>query len=130
MQRAIALVLCASVTACATAGGYRVAPAGQRVDPAVLGDYVKTLPIGENVRVDRTSGPAIRGALLKTTETSVIVQARTRLPVPPLEVPFTDIVRIAPDEGRGGLWKAIGIGAAAGVAGAVAFFFIVLAALD
>lgn len=127
-HRLLALVLCVSTTACATAGGHRVQPAQQPVNPALLAEYVQKLPLGETVRVDRLTGATVRGTLMKATAELVVLQPRTRVPVPPVEIPLTDVARIAPDNGGGtSIAKAIGAGVAAGAAGALAVFFILVA---
>jgi type IV pilus biogenesis protein CpaD/CtpE len=131
-RRIIAVILCASLAGCATAGGPRVAasPQNRRIsDPAVLAEYVQKLPPGSAVHVERTNGKALRGTLMKATETLLIVQPRTRIPEPAVEIPLTDVLSVTPEPAGGGntIAKAIGAGAAAGAAAAVAVFFVILA---
>jgi hypothetical protein len=135
MRNPIVLMLCAALAlpGCATTGTTRV-PAGaagdrQVLDPAVLAEYVQKLPAGSPVKVERRGGRAVRGTLMKATDQVLIVQPRTRIPEPPIEIPLSDVVSVAPDTPNGGnIGKAIGIGAAAGAAAALGVFLIILAA--
>jgi hypothetical protein len=137
-KQTIALTLCAALlTGCATAGGTRVArmaqppAAAQRSapDPAVMAEYVQKLPPGTRVRVDRASGPVIRGTLMKASADGIIVQPRTRIPEPPVEISLKDIVAVTPEAANGSnVGKAIGIGAAAGAAAALGVILILILA--
>lgn len=125
----LALVLALSMLAssCATAG--RVSPDTTPVTPdPVIAEFVRQLPLGSPVQVDRRRGRSLQGTLLKATADLVVVQPRTRLPEPPIEVPLGEIVRIQPqhDTGRS-MGKAIGVGAAAGAGAALGVFLILLA---
>ena len=120
MKRAFVLMLCVALVAsgCATTQttGAVVAPSTTGVHPAdraVLAEYVQRLPLGSIVRVNLMDGRELRGTLMKATEASVIVQPRTRVPEPPLEVPLGDVMGVTLDKkGGGSLAKAIGVGAA------------------
>jgi hypothetical protein len=73
-------------------------------------------------------GRTLRGTLMKATAASVIIQPRTRVPEPPVEVPLSDVLSVTPESQNGSnLGKAIGIGAAAGAGAALAVFFIIVA---
>jgi hypothetical protein len=135
-RRIIALTVCAAlVGGCASAGGPRVAPGGPgqpaaahpSTDPAVMAEYVQKLQLGTRVRVDLASGRAIKGTLMKATDRAIIVQTRTRLPEPPLEILLTDILAVTPESSGGGIGKAIGIGAAAGGAAALGVILLLIA---
>jgi hypothetical protein len=126
------LSLALALAGCATTGtaGAPAAPAG--VDPGVLAEYVQKLPPGSAVKVERASRKSIRGTLMKATDQALVVQPRTRVPEPPVEIPLRDVVAVTLDSGGNGanVARAIGIGAAAGAGAALAVFFIILAALD
>jgi hypothetical protein len=138
-RQLIALAVCAAlVSGCATAGGARPALARQSQAagapatppaPTVLAEYVQKLPLGTKVRVDRTSGGPIKGTLMKASDTVVVVQPRTRVPEPPIEIPLADVLAVTP-EGSNGVAKAIGIGAAAGAAAALGTILILIAAFS
>ena len=127
-----AIACCAlSLSACASAGpdGMRVRGPERSVRTgAVIGDYVRQLPPGSAVRVERWSGADVRGTLMKTGDDVVIVQARTRIPEPPVEIPLEDVARVTLEKGGGrGLAKAIAAGVAAGAGAAVTVFYILVA---
>jgi hypothetical protein len=133
--RVIALLMCSAlaVTGCATTGraaGVGARTAGGRItDRDVLAEYVQRLPPGSVVRVERAKGPALRGTLMKATGQSLIIQPRTRVPEPAVEVALSEVLSVVPDPPNNGamLGKAIGVGAAAGAGAALAVFFIIVA---
>lgn len=137
-RQLIALTVCAAlVTGCATAGRPRLVldnqtmPTAQAAPPGrdVLAEYVRKLPPGTKVRVDRAGARAVKGTLMKATDVAIVVQPRTRVPEPPIEIPLTDVLAVTP-EGSNGVAKAIGIGAAAGAAAALGVILILIAALS
>ena len=130
----LALVVCVTVAApgCASArsnqAGVAVAPApapGQGVEAATLSEYLKTLPLGKTIRVERVDGRSLRGTLLKVTDRSLTFQEKTRIPEPAIEIPFAEILRVTPVTNGNNIAKTIGIGAAA-AAGAVLTVFLIL----
>ena len=138
MRKLVALMLCATLTAsgCATAGGPPVktgpAEARQVQDLSVMVEYVQRLSPGTQVRVERATGKSLRGTLMKATADAIVIQPRTRIPEPAVEVPMGDIVSVTPDAAGGGfsLAKAIGAGAAAGAGAALAVFLVLVAIYD
>lgn len=137
-RQLIALTVCgALVSGCATAGGMRMAAAPQTqaaaprsaADQAVLAEYVQRLQPGTKVRVDRASGRPVKGTLMKASDTVVVVQPRTRVPEPPIEIPLAEVLAVTP-EGSNSVAKAIGIGAAAGAAAALGTILILIAAFS
>ncbi len=131
---AVIVMMCAAVTAsaCATRGTrIASAPPSERDaarNATVLAEYVRTLPAGMVVRVDRLGGRSMRGTLMKTTDQLIVVQPRTRVPEPAVEIPFSEVVRVTPESSTGAsLGKAIGVGAAAGAAAALGVFFVIVA---
>lgn len=134
MKRAIAALLCVTLCApgCASAGGGRYA-APQPTLHASLGDqtllaaYVKQLPIGSRVRATLTNGRSVRGTLMKATDEGVIVQRRTRLPEPPVEIPLAELQSVEGDREGGGVGRAIAIGVATGAGAALGVFLLLVA---
>src|SRR4051812_38763949 len=133
-QHAIAVILC---TALATAGCATTATTGMtpglpdRVsgNRNVLAEYVQKLAPGTEVRVARASGHSLRGTLIKSSDRSVFIQPKTRIPESLVEIPLSDVLQVTPERhGGGGIGRAIGAGAAAG-AGATLAIFLVLFAL-
>ena len=126
MKRMLAIVLCVSLStsACASAGGARYSmqtspPAASTsiVDPAVMAEFVQRIPAGSRVRVERVNGNSLRGTILKSTPQALVLQRNTRVPEPPVEIPYGAVARVTLDEGRGSsAAKAIAIGVGSGVA--------------
>ena len=124
------LLCCTLLTGCAGNRMPVTQPAAPGSNAAVV-EYVRQLPRGTNVRVDRASARTVRGTLLKVGEQTLIVQPRTRVAVPPVEVPLSDVTRVTVDTSNGNsLAKAIGVGLAAGAGAAAAVILILIAALD
>lgn len=137
IKQAIASTVClALVSGCATAGPsfatqqpVRIAASRSTADLAVLAEYVQRLQPGSKVRVDRVTGGAVKGTLMKATADSVVLQRRTRIPEPPIEIALADVTAVTP-ESSNGVGKAIGIGAAAGAAAALGVILILIAVFD
>jgi hypothetical protein len=134
MQQITALALCAALASgCAGRAalnrqtGVRTEP-GQAAHDAIV-SFVQGLPAGSRVKVTLDSGRRIKGTLMKAGDRSLIVQPRTRIPEPPIDISF-DAVRAVELEGTngGGLGRSIAIGAAAG-AGATLAVLMILAAI-
>lgn len=141
MRRFIALALSAALVApgCASVNSYSQArpravyaqtnAQGVRTvpDSSVLPDFARQLPAGTRIRVKVTDGDTIRGTLIKTTDTAIVVQPRTRVPEPLIEVPFNRLVSIEQEVPGSGVGRAIAIGAAAGAGAAVGVIMILIA---
>jgi hypothetical protein len=69
----------------------------------------------------------LRGTLMKATADAIVVQPRTRLPEPPIEIPLAEVLTVTPESGNGGsIGKAIAAGVAAGAGAALVTFFVLL----
>ena len=130
----VVMLLCSALAApgCATSGTFargRVqSPPDGASERAILAEYVQRLPAGASIRVQRATGPSLRGTLLKATGESLFVQPRTRVPEPAVEVALRDVLSVEPyTPGGPNVAKAIGIGAAAGAGAALAVFAIIAA---
>ena len=103
LRRMLVIALCVTVAApgCASARlnhagvpSHQLREPDQGVDPATLADYLKTLPLGKTIRVERVDGRSVRGTLLKVTDRSLTFQEKTRIPEPAIEIPFSEILRV------------------------------------
>jgi hypothetical protein len=136
MKRTMAWVLCIALTTagCATTRttGAVVAPSGIAVaNSRVLAEYVQRIPLGSPVRVQFANGKEMRGTLMKATDQNIVVQPKTRVPEPALEIPLGEVMGIALESKKGGsVAKTIGVGVAVGVGAAVGFLLFLVAALD
>ncbi len=127
---AVALLLCCTLLTGCAGNRMPVTQPGPGSNAAVV-EYVRQLPLGTNVRVDRAGDRTVRGTLLKVGDQTLVVQPRTRVAVPPIEVPLSDVTRVTVDtNGGNSLAKAIGAGIAAGAGAAAAVILILIAALD
>ncbi len=99
MRRALVTILCVALSApgCATttlrlnAPGHangQSAGAQQTVDPAVIAAFAKQLAPGSRVRIRAAGRPTIRGTFMGTTDGQIVVQPRTRIMEPAVEVPI------------------------------------------
>ena len=129
MRQWLAVLLCSSIVApgCATTRRFDARmPAGNaqthRLDPMVMGDYIKRLPLGSRVKVTLTDGLELRGTLIKNDADPIVVQPRGRMPEPPLELPVDRVLAVEL-EGKNSVARTVAIGVATGVG---AFFGIVL----
>lgn len=129
MRRLLAVLTCASllVPGCASSGPPRVQAPESPVNRELLASYVRQLPVGSHVRVVLTDGHTIKGTLMKTGDTNLVVQRRTRVPEPPDQVEFSSVTSVELDTNTGGTARAIWVGAAAGAGGALAVFLILAA---
>lgn len=126
MKRAVALILavalvlpgCASHTG--AAGNVMLAPP----QPEWVKDYAAAIPLGSPVRVSRFDESTIRGDLIAVTNTTIVLQKRTRLPEAPVSVPMQRIRSVEVERPSGNLAKAIAIGAAAGAGAALGLLMI------
>lgn len=104
------------------------APSRTAADLATLADYVQRLPPGTAVKVERAAGRSVRGTLMKATAQVIVVQARTRLPEPPVEIALADVLAVTPESPNGGsLGKAVAAGVGAGAGAALVTFFVLVA---
>jgi hypothetical protein len=128
---AMALLLCCTPIAGCAGNRMTVAQPPVAGSNAAVVEYVRQLPLGTNVRVDRATARTVKGTLLKIDGQTLIVQARTRVAVPPVEIPLADVTRVTVETGAGSsLAKSIGVGLAAGAGAAAAVILILIAALD
>jgi hypothetical protein len=135
MKRLLALALCALIAspACATTNGVRASraqtPAGTapRVDARLMADYVRQLPIGSRVRVTLVDGQIVHAILMKHDADPIVVQRRTRIPEPPVEIAIRDILAVELEAKGGSAGRTIAIGAAAAAAGTLSVLMILAA---
>ena len=103
-------------------------PAGAAAQiPANVWRSVATkIDAGAEINVRLRDGQRFRATLIEARDASVLLQPRTRVPVPVQEVPYEEILVLERrSKGGTGAAKAIGIGIASGVGG----FLVVLAIL-
>jgi hypothetical protein len=73
----------------------------------------------------------MKATLMHATSQAITVQARTRVPEPPIEIPLNAVARVAVENGSGtSTAKAVAIGIAAGVGTFLGILAIFAAALN
>jgi hypothetical protein len=121
MRRGLVLLLCTMI---ATAGCATVNRAymqrsstprssSGRVDPGLMADYIRQLPVGSRVKISRSNGAVIHGTLMKRDTDPIVVQRRTRLPEEPITIPIADILALEPETDQA-VGRMIAIGIASG----------------
>jgi hypothetical protein len=135
IRQALALLTCAAVmtTGCgARLSHTRTAPAPpqasarSRVDPALIADVVRQIPVGARVRVVREGGGTISGTLMRRDSDPILIQRRTRVPEAPAEVPIREIVAVELDKGTSTA-RAVGIAIGAAAAAQLSVWLILAA---
>ena len=130
---AVAVLLCAAIAtggcASATGSGPRVAPALQApvIDRAVLADYVRRLPAGSRIRVERIDGTSLRGTLMSAAPESIVVHENTRVPETPVELPLDQLSRVTLDGAGSTIARTVAVGVASGAGTALGVFVLLLA---
>ena len=69
----------------------------QSVDPRVMADYIRQLPVGSRVRLSRLKGDDIRGTLMKNDGDPLVIQRRARVPEAPIAVPLQNVLAVELD---------------------------------
>ena len=108
------------------------AAAGQTTDPALAWrQMATTIPSGSEVRLHLKNGQRFVAVLLRADDLTVLMQPKTRLPVPPQTVAYTDLLSVqVRTPGDMNAAKVIGIGVAAGGAAFLGFLLMIIAASD
>jgi hypothetical protein len=127
IKRIVAMLLCAALaeSGCAAAAmdANDLAPQREVLAPhaetAAIASYAQKLPVGSRVKVERLSGGAIKGTLIKASDEAIVVQRNTRVPEPPVEIRIADVTRVTLDSNNH-TGRNIALGIAAGVGAAFA----------
>jgi hypothetical protein len=91
------------------------------------------IPLGSQVKLQTNSGRRMTATLMSVTDVSIIVKrVKTRVPEPAVEIQFGELARLQRDQGNGAvnMFKAIGLGVAAGVGSALLTFAAIALAYD
>jgi hypothetical protein len=86
--------------------------------------------VGADIDVRLRDGERFRATLVAATDDRVLVQPRTRIPVPVQPIPYDAIARLAPHRGNHRSALAATIGAAAGAGGVLVILSLLIAAAD
>jgi hypothetical protein len=93
--------------------------------------FAQKIDAGTRVKIHLRDGRRITATLLDAQPDGVLLQPRTRIPVPAQRVPYSDIVVMERDDARGiGAGRAVAIGVASGVGAFLGTLLILSATLD
>jgi len=135
VKRWMASLLCVVlvVPGCATSQTPRVQAAPQSLtrptEQEVLSEFAAQLPLGSRVKATLDGNRTIRGTLVRRTDKAIVVQPRTRIPEPLVEVPFASLVALEQERPSNGTGRAIAIGVGVGVGAALGMIFLLAALL-
>ena len=93
--------------------------------------FAERLDVGSRIKLRMRDGQRVTATLIQASPDALLLQPRTRTPVPVQRVPYDDIVSIERDDQRGiGAGKAVAIGVASGVGAFLGTLLIIIAAFD
>jgi hypothetical protein len=98
---------------------------------AVWRTFAAKVEVGSSIKVRLQDGPPFTATLVEAQDDALLLQPRTRVPVPVQAVPYHSIVSIERVRGGGiGAGKAAAIGVLTGVGAFFATLVIFIAAID
>jgi hypothetical protein len=109
-----------------------LAPAGVRAQahPDVWKTFASRIDVGAQLNVRLRDGQRFRATLIEAREDALLVQPKTRVPVPVQPVAYDAIVSLEQAKGGIGAGKAVAIGVATGVGAFFGTLLIMLAAVS
>ena len=97
---------------------------------AVWRSFAEKIEVGAAIKVRLREGGRFTATLVQARPDALVLQRKTRLPVPVEAIAYDAIVAIERDKGRGSAAKAAAIGVATGVGTFFGILFVMLAAID
>lgn len=93
--------------------------------------FAQQIDVGSRITVRFDAGRRVSATLIQANATELLLQPRTRIPVPVQRVAYDRIVSLERDDARGtGAGTAVALGVASGVAAFFGTLLIVIAAFD
>jgi hypothetical protein len=92
--------------------------------------FAEKMEVGTELTVRLNDGRRFRATFVGTQDTAMLVQPRTRIPVPIQAVPYNEVTRIERTRPGVTAGKAIAIGVATGVGAFFGILALMLAAVD
>ncbi len=83
--------------------------------PDIWRDFAQRVHVGTELSVQLSDGRRVRAMLVGVRDNAVLLQPKTRIPVPVQAVPYEAIVRMEPRKAGHSVGKAAAIGVATGV---------------
>jgi hypothetical protein len=128
IARALILVLLAGPVA-----GAQAPTAAPPPGPDEAGRWravARAVTLCTKVKIETVARKRYTGTLMEVTDEAIVIKRSTRLPEPPVTVPFDQVSRIEQDHGGMSVGKAWGLGAAVAGGAILTVFLIVLARTD
>ena len=123
LRRVLAIVLTVAIAA-------PIAASGQGQGDTWRG-FAEKMDVGTEINVRLRNGQRFRATLVAAQDEALLLQPKTRVPVPVQPVPYDDILSIERRSERGiSAGKAAAIGVASGVAGFLGVLLILVSTLD
>ena len=93
--------------------------------------FAQTIDAGARVKVRLHDGQRVTATLIRADPEEMLLQPRTRIPVPVQRIAYEQIALLERDEARGiGAGKAVALGIASGVGAFLGTLLIVIATID
>jgi hypothetical protein len=107
------------------------ASAQATLQPDVWRGFARQIDVGSRIRIRFDDGQRVVATLIQAGEDGLVVQPRTRVPVPVQRIAYDRIASIERDKSGGiGAGKAVAIGVASGVGAFLGTLLILIATLD
>jgi hypothetical protein len=117
------------VTVAVLVGLVMPAGVGAQAQPDVWKSFASRIDVGVQLNVRLRNGQKFRATLIDAREDALLLQPKTRVPVPVQPVAYDAIVSLEQVKGGMGAGKAAAIGVATGVGGFFLMMLIILAAV-
>ena len=117
------------VTVAVLVGLIMPAGVGAQAQPDVWKSFASRIDVGVQLNVRLRNGQKFRATLIDAREDALLLQPKTRVPVPVQPVAYDAIVSLEQVKGGMGAGKAAAIGVATGVGGFFLMMLIILAAV-
>lgn len=117
------------VTVALLVGLVMPAGVGAQAQPDVWKSFASRIDVGVQLNVRLRNGQKFRATLIDAREDALLLQPKTRVPVPVQPVAYDAIVSLEQVKGGMGAGKAAAIGVATGVGGFFLMMLIILAAV-
>ena len=100
-----------------------------QVPPDIWRSFAERVAVGSELDVRLSDGRRFRATLIGVNDDAILLQPRTRVPVPVQAVPYEEILRLERTKGGIGAGKAVAIGVATGVGAFFGTLALMLAAV-
>jgi len=93
--------------------------------------FAQKIDAGARIKVRLHDGQRVTATLIRADPEALLLQPRTRVPVPVQRIPYDQVALIERDEARGiGAGKAVALGIASGVGAFLGTLLILIATID